>query len=185
MPSPRNILRRRSFWGLLAVLLLLGSVYWWQRPTEPALNPADFVITSYPVFQLPPNATFGQRIAVKYMEFREQFRSQASRAASYSFSASPPTRCSIHGLLNQCNNVTGKRYYILKDVAAGSVDFGHTNVLNGSQWVAAFENELQHGKVEWYDFTTKEFRHENLALIPHGNRTIIVVPKSLAEKYRP
>jgi hypothetical protein len=169
---------------VLTVLLLVGSVYLWQREVEPDFDAADFVVTSYPSLQPAPNASLGQRFTIKLMQLHDRFRSQASRAASFTFPASPPTRCSIHGLLNQCNSVTGTRYYILKEVAGGSVDFGHTNVLKGAQWVAAFEHELQHGKLEWYDSTTKKFRHENLTLIPHGKRAIIVVPKSLAEKYR-
>jgi hypothetical protein len=50
--------------------------------------------------------------------------------------------CKIHGLLNDCSQVTGTRYLIAREARADSIDFGHATTLNGTQWVAAFEQVL-------------------------------------------
>jgi len=70
------------------------------------------------------------------------------------------------------------------NIIGSSVDFGHTNVLNGQQWVEAFTTALQTGKPERYDASINGFRKENLVLITNDARTILVVTPGLAEKFR-
>jgi hypothetical protein len=80
--------------------------------------------------------------------------------------------------------VTGVRYVIAKDVAAGTIQFGHTNTLNGTQWVAAFTDALQNGQPEWWDSQAKRFHKENLVLITNDLRTVLVLPKAMVQEFR-
>jgi hypothetical protein len=94
---------------------------------------------------------------------------------------------SISGLLDQCMEVSGSKYLIDKNVAAGSVVFGSTNTLNGAQWVASFEQSLETGMPEWWDFSRgKGFRRkENLVLIRYPRQKfVLVVPKDKVAKYK-
>ena len=102
-----------------------------------------------------------------------------------SFPISPVQRCSISGLLNQCMELSGWRYLIDKEVAAGGVKFGSSKVLNGEEWLTAFENALQTNKPEWWDAKLKRQRQENLVLIRYPKQKIVLVlPKDKAEKYQ-
>jgi hypothetical protein len=71
----------------------------------------------------------------------------------------------------------GTRYFIEKNVAAGAVMFGSTNVLNGQQWISAFESALQSGEAEWWDPETKGFRKEKLTLFRYDPQTTLVLSK--------
>lgn len=81
--------------------------------------------------------------------------------------------------------VSGWHYLIDKEVAAGSVNFGRTNVMNGQEWVEAFENALQFGEPEWWAFGDKKRRKENLVLLryPH-EKTVLVLPQDKAAQYK-
>ncbi len=77
-----------------------------------------------------------------------------------------------------------RRYLIDMDVASGSVWFGCPRVMNGVDWVAAFENALQTATPEWWDSTAKRMRHENLVLIRYSKqKTVLVLPKDKAARY--
>ena len=76
------------------------------------------------------------------------------------------------------------RYLIDKNVAAGSVNFGHTNTLNGTEWITAFESALQTGQPEWYVSESNQFHKENLVLIRHDSKTVLVLPTDRAYQYR-
>ena len=39
--------------------------------------------------------------------------------------------------------MTGTRYLIAREARGDSIDFGHDKTLNGTQWVAAYEEALQ------------------------------------------
>jgi hypothetical protein len=106
---------------------------------------------------------------------------------TYTFPISSVQRCSISGLLDQCMEVSGWQYLIDKDVSAGSVGFGCSKVMNGEEWVAAFENALQTGAPEWWDFHAAKphMRRENLMLIRYPREKIVLVlPKDKAAKYQ-
>ena len=79
---------------------------------------------------------------------------------------------------------TGIRYVIAKDVAPGTVQFGHTNTLNGAQWAAAFTDALRTGQPEWWEPQTKGVRKENLVLLTNGARTVLVLPEEMAREFQ-
>ncbi|HYG34604.1 MAG TPA: hypothetical protein VEC99_07470 [Clostridia bacterium] len=84
--------------------------------------------------------------------------------------------------MNQCTQVSGVRYVIAREVAAGTVEFGHTNTLSGPQWVQAFTDALQHGQPEWWDPQAQKFIKENLVLVTNNARTVLVLPKAIARE---
>jgi hypothetical protein len=82
-------------------------------------------------------------------------------------------------------DLSGWRYLIDKDVAAGTVAFGNDRALNGEEWITAFENALQNNTPQWWDAKAKHFRQGNLVLIRYpAQKTILVLPKDKAGKYR-
>ncbi len=80
--------------------------------------------------------------------------------------------------------VTGVRYVMPRDVAAGTVWFGPTNTLNGAQWVAAFTDALQTRQPEWWDSQARTFHRENLVLVTNDARTVLVLPKAMAREFQ-
>jgi hypothetical protein len=80
--------------------------------------------------------------------------------------------------------VTGTRYLMAYEAAAGSVQFGHSNVLNGAQWVAAFEATLQTNQPECFDHAAKGIRRENLLLIREKPGVVKVIPPSRLADYQ-
>jgi RNA polymerase sigma factor (sigma-70 family) len=142
-----------------------------REMAKPGFKRADFWATSYPGM----SAESAQLVTNSY-----------GHPANYTFPASAAERCSISGLLNQCMEVSGWQYLIDKDVSAGSVQFGCPKVLNGQEWVAAFENALQTETPEWWtrDGGKGHFRHENLVLIRYPKeKVVLVVPKEKAARY--
>ncbi len=120
-----------------------------------------------------------------FLRFHYWKRARFPQPTAYTFPATGgPTPCSIHGLLNQCMEVAGTQYLIERNVAAGSVDFGSTNVLNGQQWVAAFEQALQAGSPQWWDSGAKRFRKENVVFLRYNSRTVLVLAKDTAKQYQ-
>jgi hypothetical protein len=178
--------RRIKYLGvaLLAfTLLLAGALFFAGRPGPiPPLpfDSASFVSTAPPVSLLAPptNAPAWERIEF-YLRVTLPQKFHGTNASPWSFPASPRMACSIQGLLNQCAEVTGTRYLMPLSVAAGSVQFGNTNTLNGPQWVSAFEKELQTGDVEYWDAQTKRMKTEHLVLLRFpAQKTILVFPGS-------
>lgn len=166
--------------ALLAVafMLALGS----GRGALPRdFHREDYVITTVPTWGPPTNASLKDKLVIALFQFRQRY--QRPKPATFSF---PPFvgRCSIHGLLNQCMQVTGVRYVIEKNVAAGSVHVGQTNTLNGSQWVAAFEDALQNSPAEWWEPDAKQMRRENLVLVKFNAKTTLVLPKDKAAAFQ-
>ncbi len=117
-------------------------------------------------------------------KFQQRYCQRHPQPLAFSFPACPVSRCSIHGLLNQCMEVSGVSYLIPKDVAAGTVQFGHTNVLNGGQWVAAFTEALTNGQPEWWDSRAKGFRKGNLILVTNGPRTVMVLSQEFVHEFQ-
>ncbi len=134
---------------------------------KPKFNSEDFWTTSYPTWMdgMMTNS-FGHPL-------------------NSSFPISSVQRCSISGLLDQCMELSGWRYLVDKEVSAGGVKFGNSKVLNGEEWLTAFENALQTNKPEWWDAKLKRQRQENLVLIRyHQQKIVLVLPKDKASKYR-
>ena len=141
-----------------------------------------FVETRYPTHQVPDNAGIRLRLGIAYSEFMLRHGKKNPAASSF-----PPTSlqiCSVHGLLNQSMQVTGTRYLIAYEAAAGSVQFGHSNILNGTQWVAAFEGALQTNRPDCFDFQAKRTRRENLLLIREKPGVVKVIPTSRLADYQ-
>ncbi|MBI3851515.1 MAG: hypothetical protein HY298_14750 [Verrucomicrobia bacterium] len=177
--------RRRTFAVLLVVGFLLGAAYLLLKPESPRINAGDFVATTTASVGVPPNATLMDRIFITWTSFSRRFRRPGSAtSATYSFPPNGTNLCSIHGLLNQCMEISGSRYLIANEVAAGTVLFGHTNVLNGAQWVKAFEDALRTGTPEWFDPKAKSFRKEKLVLVRHDQWTVLVLPKEKALQFQ-
>ena len=160
--------------GLVAVLAtgtMTIAIHEHTKP-EPKFNLKDFRATSYPTMA-----------AAMPQDLVYQVTNGYGHPLNYSFTVSPVRGCSINGLLNQCMEVSGWRYLIDTNVAAGSVQFGCAKAMNGKEWVAAFENTLQTEKPEWWE--NKHMRRENLVLIRFPEqKTVLVLPKEKATKYQ-
>ena len=180
------LFHRPAGWLLGAVILILflAGALLMTLPSRqsPLLVDPRFVVTTKPSFGVPANAPFKDRVFVWWMQFQQKHGKP--HPLSYSFGASPTNRCSIHGLLNQCMEVTGTRYAIAKDVEAGTVMFGPTNTLNGAPWVKAFTEALQTGQPEWWDSHTGKPRKENLVLLTNDARTILVLPRDMVGEFQ-
>jgi|GEM_PF-6008514 len=152
----------------IAVLLAAGTAtVTINKIRHPNFNPEDFWATTYPTW------------------LEGMMTNSFGHPLNYTFPITPVQRCSISGLLNQCMQLSGWRYLIDKEVAAGSVKFGDSKVLNGEEWLTAFENALQTNTPEWWDAKLKRQRQENLVLIRyHKLKTVLVLPKDKATKYQ-
>ena len=158
----------------LGILLLFAagiSIPIVGKITSP-YNSRDFWVTQLPANSQPRQMFHGQNV-------------RAIGPTTTTFPASPVRLCSINGLLNQCTEVGGCRYFVDKDISNGMVQFGNEKPLDGAEWVAAFENALQTGQPEWFDSITKAPRRENLVLIRFAKKKIVlVVPQDKAAQYR-
>ncbi len=177
-----SLKRPKIKWLSVAILfLVLGAVFYWTLFTSTFPRDSNLIRTSRSE-RGPVGGGVIQRLFWKFHEIKTRLR---PNPLAWSFNASPqPGSCSIHGLLNQCMEVSGTEYIIEKNVAAGNVMFGSTNVLNGQQWVQAFEHALQNGSPQWWDAEQQKFRNENLVLLRYDKRTVLVLSASAAEKYR-
>ena len=179
----------RSIGSLLAVAALILWVAW---PRQPGIDPHDlsradgrprFWATTYSKRELPPNLTWRQRLGWVWMEY--QRRHGKPNPTAWSFPVTPVQPCSIEGLLNQCMEVSGTHYLVAVEIAGGGVQFGSTNVLNGAQWVAAFEHALEtNSSVLCYDYAKKRNFEDSLLLIREGRGLVKVVPRSKLAEYR-
>ena len=178
--------RRVGLWlgAAAAFLVLFGLALWMSLPRQGKRFDQDprFVVTTVPRWGVPANATPIQRFWIWCYGLEQRF--SRPHPLTFSFPASPKGRCSIHGLLNQCMEVTGVRYVIAREVAAGSVEFGATNTLNGAQWAKAFTTALETGQPEWWDSAARKFRHENLVLLTNDAKTVLVLPSEMAQEFR-
>ena len=172
---------------LAAVTLVLLLRWESQAPEKSSFSASDptprYLETTYPIAGLPPNPTLRDRFFVDVQNF--MIRHGRKNPGAWTFSATPVRRCSIHGLLNQCMQVTGTRYLIDPEAACGSVEFGHTNSLTGAQWVATFEGALQTNQPECLDLVTHHLYRTNLVLIRERPGLVKVISqKRLAEFQR-
>jgi hypothetical protein len=81
--------------------------------------------------------------------------------------------------------VDGTRYLMPIGVAAGIVQFGNTNVLDGPHWVAAFEKALQSDGVQCWDPQTKRTGPEHLVLLRFpAQKVVVVLPAKAAAEFQ-
>jgi hypothetical protein len=183
---------RVRLWFVATVLGLAAFYAWLLWPSSESgidaftLSREDgksrFYPTTYSKMQMPPHLTLYQRAFWTWMEY--QRRHGKRNPATFSFPASPVTPCSIHGLLNQCMEVTGTRYLIAVEIGGG-VDFGNTNTLSGAQWVAAFEHAIETSdSVMCYDYAKKQNFQDTLLLIRERPGLVKVVPRSKLAEYQ-
>ncbi len=138
---------------------------------KPKFNPDDFWATSYPM-DMPTTNSYGQPLAY-------------GQPLDWTFPVSSVQGRSISELLDDCMAVSGWRYLIDKDVTAGTVQFGSSNVMYGEEWVAAIESALQNGRPKWLDQKTGLWRQENLVLIRYpAQKTVLVLPQDKATAYQ-
>jgi hypothetical protein len=194
LPAPESGSKKRAAvrpWFVAAVLCLAALVAWLAWPSDPERNPYDlsradgksrFYATTYPRTQRPANLTLLQRLTWEWVQYRQ--RHGKRNPAAYSFPGRPVQLCGIQGLLNQCMEVSGTQYLIAVEIA-GSVEFGSTNALNGSQWVAAFEHAIETSeRVVCYDYAKKRNFQDTLLLIRERPGLVKVVPRSKLAEYQ-
>ena len=131
--------------GVLWFVNLTNERRVFSMATLPDDNRPAFIATAKPTVDTGPlsNLTLQKKIYVIYLKLKYRIAPPKPNPAGYSFSPRADRLCKIHGLLNQCSQMTGTRYLIAREARADSIDFGHDKTLNGTQWVAAFEEALQ------------------------------------------
>ena len=140
-----------------------------------------FVETVLPKTSIPKNSTIRQRICITSADLWSRYGWKL--AAKRSFSATPSQVCNIRDSLTECMKLTGTRYLIAHEVE--SVSFGHTNVLNGEEWVKAFEEALQNNRPHcWRWVAGWHHWRENLLLIRESSRLVKVVPPTRLADYQ-
>ena len=176
--------------ALLFALLVATVVFVSARKPAPVpplpFSTNSFIATVPPMaglFALPKNPTLGERF--RHFLFGLSTKFSKSSSGTWSFGPSPVRGCSIQGLLNQCNDVTGTRYLMPLGVAAGVVQFGNTNVLDGPHWVAAFETALQSDGVQCWDEQTHRTGPEHLVLLRFpAQKVVVVLPVRAAAEFQ-
>ena len=113
--------------------------------TLPDDNRPAFIATAKPTIDTGPlsNLPLQKKIYVIYLKLKYRIAPPKPNPAGRSFPPHADRRCKIHGFLNQCSQMTGTRYLIAREARGDSIDFGHAKTLNGTQWVAAYEEALQ------------------------------------------
>jgi len=162
--------------GVIALLTVGTTTVAIHEIRKPTFNPNDFWATSYPTISSSASPEVVQMMTNMY-----------GHQLDSTFPATPVQGCSIEGLLDQCMEVSGTRYYLDKDLAAGTVNFGHQKDLSGAEWVAAFEKALETGKPQWWEMKNKRMRarQENLVLIRFPEqKAVLVLTKAKAAKYQ-
>jgi hypothetical protein len=170
--------------GFILLVSVSGALisFFFPPPESKFLNDPTLVATKLPEPMLfAPNT----RSSLRARFYKVYYQAFPPKRGNSSFPPRPaPVLCSIQGLLNQCHDVSGVQFFIDKHVAGGTVMFGHTNTLNGPQWVTAFTNAVQTGEVSWWDSTKKDFRNENPVFIAVGRNAYLVLPKDRVEQFQ-
>ena len=80
--------------------------------------------------------------------------------------------------------VTGTQYLIAVEIA-GVIEFGHTNILNGVQWVAAVEQAIgSTNRVVCFDYAKKRNFQDTLLLIRERPGVVKIVPRTKLAEYQ-
>lgn len=170
----------------LGAAALIAWLAWPSRSSDVSvtdLSRADgkprFWATAYQKPNL-SNLPLGQRLYMTWIIYRQH---HGRKPAAYNFPPGQPQACSIAGLLNQCMEISGTNYLIAVEAVGGIVNFGHTNTLNGAQWVSAFEQAITNQPVGCYDYTEKRGFNDTLLLIRERPNLVKVVPRSKLPVY--
>lgn len=178
-------------WFLLLVLGAAALIAWsaWPSASSSGISSIDlsradgkprFEATSYPNTDI-SKLTFGQRLFWTWMDYKRRHNPNPKATL---FPPCPVQLCSIQGLLNQCMVTSGTKYLIAVEVLGGTVNFGHTNKLNGVQWVSAFEQALTNQPIWFYDYANKRGFNDSLLLIRERKDLVKIVPRSKLSDYQ-
>jgi hypothetical protein len=173
-----RVLRRLILAGAGSVIAL--GVIWFvtrsndQRVFSIATLPHDnrpaFIASAKPTIDTGPlsNLTLRKTISGIYLKLKNRIAPPKPNPAGYRFAPRAEHSCKIHGLLDECCQVTGTRYLVAREARGDSIDFGHAKTLNGTQWVAAFEEALQRNG---YDVVRERFG------------AVKIIPQNLVAEY--
>ena len=183
----RPALRPLFLAAVLGLAAFFGLLLW---PVNPGISPIDlsredgrsrFYTTTFSKMVMPPNLTLRDRLFWTWRKYQRLYEKRNPTACS--FAASPVQLWSIHGLLNQCMDVTGTRYWIAVEIA-GAVEFGSTNALNGAQWVAAIEHAIEASNpVVCYDYSKRRNFQDTLVVIRERPGVVKIVPRTKLGEY--
>ena len=163
--------------GFLLCVLVIALVLFFKLSGPPGLpfNTDAFVSTSR-MAVLPPKPSLAQRAEHVVLITEEHIFNHTPRAVSEP--PQPATKWRVQLLLNMCTDLSGTRYLMSRELAAGTVLFSTTNRMNGPQFMTAIEDTVCHSNVNWLD-SSNVMRKEPLALLRFPEeKTVVVLPKS-------
>ena len=172
--------------GLIAVLMLVPDTAFQPLPPPFSTN-GYFVTRAYDLFPPPPsNAPPIRRLWYTFFKFSQKLHPYQPNPTNTTITPMPVSLCSISGLLNQCTQISGVRYYMPPNIAAGAVySGGSPTPLNGRQWIDAFESVLQTNGPSIYDPSTRIWLQQNLVLIRYPKqKAVLVLTSSDAWEFR-
>lgn len=182
---------RVRLWFLVLVGSLAVLFGWMAWPKDAKgsvydLSKADgrprFYATKEATRSAPSDLSGFDYLIWRWNDYRRQ--QTPKNPAAIQFSSSPVRLCSIQGLLTQAMEVSGTGYLIAVEIA-GTVDFGHTNTLNGLQWITAFEKAIETSPpVLCYDYGEKRNFTDTLLVIRESTNVVKVVPKTKLTAYQ-
>jgi hypothetical protein len=177
--------------GLVVLILLLSALLLARENIFATPRDPDLTLTVKPVYgpsaisSYAPMRMFRQEVALpvlgKLLVLFERLRGHPE--ATFLFPATPAKSFSIYALLNQCMQITGRRYFIEKTVAEGTILFGTTNDLDGPLWVKNFEHALESSEPKWIHHPNEQPTRKGLVLLQFNKRTILVLSPEAAKKY--
>lgn len=147
-----QVTTRKTSWPFMIValcimfVLLAAVAALWYEDASPSKvlsskGPPAFVRTEYARIEPPPGATIWQRLRIFYANSR--FGRRRPNVAAWTFPPRADQPWSVQGLLNQCMELTGTQYLLAREGLRDTIDFGHSKPLNGVQWTAAVEAQLE------------------------------------------
>lgn len=188
IPQPKQNRPKRRWLIVLALVVVIAGSLWrtlffelWDsdefKPPPIWDGTPAFRETAVAKNDPPPNAGILDRLRFVLQDFWLKCSGISSRA-TYTFQPRTNALHGISSLLTPCMEITGKKYLIAREVIY--VEFGHTNALNGTQWVAAVEALLQSAQVQCYRPGSNDWR-ERLLLIREEGVVKVVPPSRLAD----
>jgi hypothetical protein len=178
-------------WFLAAVLGLAALYAWLLWPSNTGISAFDlsredgksrFEATSFSKLEAPPHLPPYQQLLWAWRQYL--WRHRKRNPAAYTFPACPVQDLPIGVMLHQCMELTGTQYLIAVEIAGG-VEFGNTNALNGTQWVAAFEHAVEtSGPVICYDYVKKRNFQDTLLVIRERPGVVKIVPRTKLAEYQ-